>query len=236
MEMPRILLAVAGKFPGDYVDGRYENPTGDLTHNLGRMPILHLNDGNSVGQSAAINYYLASELGLMGKNHLEAAHIIGVQEHLKEVVAAYRTLVPYGVEPSTETLDKWFTGGATDVTGHADGSNRERFLTWFMGRIENALEDKGFAVGDSISLADVLIYYIFGEFLPEEQGPSLPSWRREPFGSKVSTDAALAKHPKIHASVQAVANNANVKKYLANRGVQVSSPNAKHTDDMTTVV
>eukprot|EP01039_Chlorochromonas_danica_P000623 gene623-678_t len=221
MEVPRMLLAVAGKFAGDYVDGRHENPTGDLTHNLGRMPILQLGDGNSVGQSAAINYYLASELGLMGKNHLEAAHIIGVQEHLKEVITAYRTLAPWGVEPTTEALDKWFDTGATDAEGPADGSKRtERFLPWFMGRIEKALDDKGFAVGDSLSLADVLIYNVFGEYLSEENGPSLPVWRREAFGSKARTDAALAKHPKLQASVQAVANNANIKKYLESRGVQ----------------
>ncbi|RYY86126.1 hypothetical protein EON63_06250 [archaeon] len=76
MEVPRLLLAIAGKFPGDYVDGRYNESTGTLTHNLGRMPVLEVG-GESVGQSAAINFYLASELGLMGSSNLEAAHIIG---------------------------------------------------------------------------------------------------------------------------------------------------------------
>eukprot|EP00981_Chlorochromonas_danica_P013399 scaffold6314_cov273-Ochromonas_danica.AAC.12 len=221
MEVPRMLLAIAGKFPGDYLDGRYESPTGDLTHNLGRMPILELGDDQTIGQSVAINYYLATELGLMGKNLLETTRIIGVQEHLKETVTAFRTLAPWDVEPTAEALNKWFDGGALDVDGPADMSKySERFLTWFMGRIEKTLDDKGFAVGDSLSLADVLIYNVFGENLSEEQGPELPACKRETFGSKARTDAALAKHPKLQAIVQAVANNGNVKKYLAARGVQ----------------
>ena len=49
MEIPRTLLAIAGKFPGDdYTDGRYSEPTGDLTANLGRVPILE-EDGQTLG-------------------------------------------------------------------------------------------------------------------------------------------------------------------------------------------
>ena len=95
MEIPRLMLAIAGKFPvscmsidiydqmslllnffqGDYVDGRFEGPTGDLSANLGRMPLLTVGD-QSVGQSAAINFYIASENGFLGNNNMEAAQII----------------------------------------------------------------------------------------------------------------------------------------------------------------
>lgn len=215
-----MLLAIAGKFPGDYVDGRFDAPNGDLTANLGRMPVVEVGDA-VIGQSAAMNYFLAAENGLMGSNNLEAAQIIAVGEHLKEVGTAWRALVPYGTEPSAEALEKWFTEGAKDVEGVADRAGYStRFLTWWMGRIEKALGDKGFAVGDKISLADVLIYNMFGEFLKDEEAGELPAFKREPFGSKARTDAALAAHPKINASVQAVANNANVQKWLAARGPQ----------------
>lgn len=216
-----MLLAIAGKFPGDYVDGRHEGPTGLLAANLGRMPVLEIDETTSVGQSAAINYYVASENGLMGANNYEAATIISIYEHLKEVMTTWRTLVPYGTEPSTESLDKWFNEGATDSTGPADGSVRAtRFLTWYMGRIEQVLGEKGFAVGDKLSLADVLLYNAFGEYLKDEEAGELPAFKREAFGSKARTDAILAKHPKILASVQAVANNANIQKWLSIRGVQ----------------
>ncbi len=220
MEIPRTLLAIAGKFPGDYTDGRYEAPTGDLTANLGRMPILE-QDGQCLGQSAAINYYVASENGLMGSNSWEAAQIISVQEHLKEMLTAYRTLVPWGVEPNAENVDKWFDQGSADVTGAADRSGYStRYLTWWMGRIEAALGDKGFAVGDKLSLADVLLYNVFGDYLKPEEAGELAEYRRYPFTNKERTDAALARHPKIKASVDAVANNANMQKWLSIRGVQ----------------
>lgn len=220
METARVVLAIAGKFPGDYTDGRFSAPEGDLTANLGRMPILE-KDGQCIGQSGAIYYYVAAENGLMGSNNWEAAQILSIEEHVKELNTAFRGLAPWGAEPSSETLDKWFNEGATDVTGPADGANRStRFLTWWMGRIEATLGNSGFAVGSKISLADVLLHQIFGDFLTAEEAGALPEFRRVPFCSKERTDAALAKHPKIKASVDAVANHANVQKWLASRGVQ----------------
>lgn len=215
-----MMLAVAGKFAGDYTDGRYSESPGDLTHNLGRMPYLEVS-GEGVGQSTAINFYLATELGLMGSSTLEAARIISIQEHLKELNTAYRAIVPFRSEPTEEGLDKWFTAGATDFTGAAAFKGQgSRYLRWWMARIEACLGDAGYAVGSKLSLADVVIYSFFGDHLTAEQAGALPAYAREPFGNKARTDAALAKHPKLQACVQAVANNENIQKYLANRGVQ----------------
>ena len=218
METARVLLAIAGKFPGDYTDGRFSVPEGDLTANLGRMPLLE-EGGQTVGQSLAIYYYVASQNGLMGNNAWEAAQILSVHEHLKELNAAFRA-VPWGDEPA-KALDQWFDGGANDVTGVADGAGQStRYLTWFMGRIEATLGNKGFAVGDKLSLADVLLFQVFGGYLKAEEAGDLPAFQRFPFTDKERTDAKLAAHPKIKASVDAVANNANVQKWLAMRGVQ----------------
>lgn len=222
MEVPRMMYAIAGKFPqeGAYTDLRTGEPSGNLTANCGRMPVLEVN-GEHIGQSTAINFYVASETGLMGANTLEAAKILAITEHLKEMNTAWRGLVAYGTEPSAEALDKWFNQGAKDVTGVADRAGYStRYATWWMGRIEACLEDHGFAVGNKLSLADVLLYNTFGETLAAEQAGDMPQWKRECFGSKALTDAALAKHPKIARSVAAVAANANVQKWLATRGVQ----------------
>jgi glutathione S-transferase len=217
-----MLLAIAGKFPGaGYEDGRFTAPPAGLEQNLGRMPIVSIGE-ESFGQSGAINFVVASECGLMGSSTFEAGHILSLAEHLKELVQAYTKLVPWGTEPSAETLDLWFDQGAKDVSGPADRDGASsRYLTWWAGRIEAVLGSGGFAVGDKLSLADVLLFYIFHETLADEHAaPDFPQFRKEPFGSKARTDAMLAAHPRIRASCEAVAAHENIQKWRAERGVQ----------------
>jgi glutathione S-transferase len=185
------------------------------------MPVAQIGD-QSIGQSAAINYYFAAENGLLGSNNLEAAQIISIYEHLKELNTAYRAIVPYGTEPTEEMNNKWFDTGATDVSGPAVGADRSsRFLKWWMGRIESTLGNNGFAVGNKLSLADVLLYNTFAEHLrPEECKEDTPNWRKHPMGNSERVAAALAAHPKIKASCDAVAAHPNVQKWLSIRGVQ----------------
>jgi len=222
MEIPRLLLAIAGKFPGDdYTDGRFSEPPAGLEGNLGRMPVVAVGD-ESVGQSMAICYYLAAENNLLGTSNLETAKILSIGEHLRELLTAFRSIVPHGTEPTSENLEKWFEQGATDSTGPADRAGHStRFLTWWLGRIEAVLGSEGFAVGNKLSLADVQLFFVLGEYLREDEAAAdFPQWKREPFGSKARTDAILAKFPKVKASVDSVANNANVQKWRAARGVQ----------------
>ena len=241
METGRMLLAIGGFFPqdGDYVDGRYTTDVATgvedgprkraayndikdtLASNLGRMPVCATPAGD-VGQSAAINYYLATELGLMGAGALEGATIVSIQEHLKEMGQAYRKLVPYGKEPSAEANDQWFDGGAEDASpAPADMKNRDRFLKWYAGRIEAVVGGGGFAVGASISLADVLLFRAFGECLSDAQATdTVKPWSKEPFGSKARTDKVLAGTPKLRAIIAQVAANPGVARWLAERGVQ----------------
>lgn len=83
MEVPRLLLAISGKFPTtDYTDSRHNAPAENLEANLGRMPVVATPEG-SVGQSIAINYYIASTNNLLGTTPLEGARIISVQAHVQ---------------------------------------------------------------------------------------------------------------------------------------------------------
>jgi glutathione S-transferase len=185
------------------------------------MPVLTVGD-ESVGQSLAIYFFLALENGLAGSNNLEAAQVLSIFEHVKEMNTAYRQVVPNGSEPTTEGLEKWFDAGATDVLGVADSSVRStRFMKWWMGRIEQSLDTEGFAVGSKLSAADIALYYAFAEELLENEAPAdFPQWRREPFGSKIRVQAALESHPRIRASIRAVANNENFQRWLGARGAQ----------------
>ena len=64
------------------------------------MPIATTTEGVAIGQSSAINFLVASECGLMGSTPVEAAQILAFQEHLRELMTQFRSLVPYGAEPT----------------------------------------------------------------------------------------------------------------------------------------
>lgn len=234
-----MLLAMSGKFPrdGDYIDGRYTTDVESGVHadgrlayndikeelgsNLGRMPVLACAAGE-VGQSVAINYFLASELGLMGADHMEAATILAIQEHLKEMNSAFRTLVPYGSEPTKEAVDKWFEGGADDVKGAANMKTRsERFLRWFVGRIELQVGGDGYAVGGKPSLADALIFNAFNEHLSSAQAKeTVKPFNREPFTSLSRTASVLKAAPKLCKVIANVEAHPGIQRWLAERGIQ----------------
>jgi glutathione S-transferase len=187
------------------------------------MPCLKLGE-ESLGQSGSINFYLATELGLMGSTSFEAAKILSIQESLAEMMRSWYTLITYGNAPTDADWDKWFTSGATDTEGKASREHfTQRYALWYAGRIEKLLNNAatGYAVGDKLSLADVLIYNLFAEELkPAETGENVPVWRTAPFGNKERTDAFLEAYPNLRASIAAVAANENIQKWLATRGVQ----------------
>jgi len=240
MEVPRMMLALAGRFPkeGAYSDNRYTTETPadgsgvksyvdvskKLTANLGRMPLLSI-DGTdeAVGQSAGINTYVALECGFMGKNHFEQAQVTAIVEHVKEMMTAYRGLIPYGQEPTEELLTKWFTTGAEDMSPEnaASTGRSERFAKWWFGRIESTLTSSQFAVGNSISLADVVIYNTFAELLKDDECPTgFADYRKQPFGNASLTAAALKSTPKLSGICANVRSQPQVEKWLSTRGLQ----------------
>jgi glutathione S-transferase len=78
----------------------------------------------------------------------------------------------------------------------------KRYLTWRLGRIEAIMGNDGFAVGNQISLADVMLFSTLKDYLTEEEGRNLEAWQREPFTNKVRTNATVENYPKIKASVE----------------------------------
>jgi len=243
MEVTRVLLALAGKFPpADYddarwaeegvipADGKLVNPRPysevgkhvKLGANVGRLPVAEVN-GVPIGQSLAIWYYFAAEHGFLGNNHLEAAQIIAVVETLKEARTDFSKLFPFGEPIKEENVEKWFEQGATDAEGPADMSKRsQRFLTWWTARLENQLSgEAGFAVGNKLSLADVVIHNAYAETLEAHQTveKTLKAYA-EPWTSKERTHKLLAKHHRIQAICDNVAAQPNFQKWLKERGVQ----------------
>lgn len=220
MEIPRMCYAVSGQFPGaGFTDNKTGEPAGDLASNLGRMPNIETAAGG-LGQGNAINYYCASANNLMGDNLFESAKCLEVQEHVAEIKQVWYKLTPYGEEPTKENMDKFFDAGGNDTEGVAQ-SRGDRYLTWYLGRLNAAITgNNGFAVGNRLSLADLVIYNCFAEVLTKEENPERPDHFRHQFADAARTETLVSKFPKVKASIDAVKANANVQKWLATRGPQ----------------
>ena len=133
MEIPRQMMKATAI---EFTDGRHSEMTGDDKCNLGRMPNIEVDGVGSIGQSAAINFYVASQCNLLGDNAFETAKIIELTEHLRELKKEWSDVVSWGTEPTEETLDQFFNEGGEDSTGTAQNRG-SRFFKWFVGRIEN---------------------------------------------------------------------------------------------------
>ena len=54
-----------------------------------------------------------------------------------------------------EDRDKWFENGGT--------AQYDRYLPWFLGGLEKLVGSAGYAVGSSTTMADVMIFNLFGD-------------------------------------------------------------------------
>lgn len=221
-EVSRTLLATAGRFPGQgFTDVRLsgeefaalrDSGTGDLAANLNRTPVLNHN-GLVIGESKAIARYLSKQLGLFGANDADAAKIDAICEHIVDIQAAYRKVVPYKNEFTQEeqaTADAvWFE---TPPSPELDG-RKNRQLQWFLAAVENLLPGDGYTVGGRPSLADAYFFNMLGEHAAEVT----PARKGEPFGSLAGVAAVLAEHPKLKAVVETFRSSPGMTHYLASR-------------------
>ena len=143
--------------------------------------------------------------------------------HIKELSDAYRSLVPYGSEPTAAALDKFFDlNEARDSTGRADMTKRSsRFLRWYLGRIEALIPGDGYLVGGKTSLADVMLFDLIANDLSPESAPALSADKREPFTSATRTQAVLAAYPKTKAVIAKLSVNKNLAAWRAGRKNQM---------------
>eukprot|EP00568_Trieres_chinensis_P003974 CAMPEP_0183292692 /NCGR_PEP_ID=MMETSP0160_2-20130417/1657_1 /TAXON_ID=2839 ORGANISM="Odontella Sinensis, Strain Grunow 1884" /NCGR_SAMPLE_ID=MMETSP0160_2 /ASSEMBLY_ACC=CAM_ASM_000250 /LENGTH=251 /DNA_ID=CAMNT_0025453685 /DNA_START=66 /DNA_END=821 /DNA_ORIENTATION=- len=169
-ETARILLALAGE---EYDDHRYAmtpgkmesaaflaaKEAGDLKANLGKAPLLITADGVEIGQSHAIERYLARELGFMGSTPVEEALVDCVAEHCRDVRDAQ--------------FRKGFSAFLRDKTDEEKAALRAEWfdtdLPAVLGKIDEAIRETGtggFAVGNKRSLADVAIWSMLKDCYP----------------------------------------------------------------------
>lgn len=167
IENARILLAIADvkyedfRYPIDFTT--YARPEFDedkksskFDLNMGRLPILDIN-GSQIAQSKPIERFIARATGLMGGNEIEAALIDMITEHVRDIKQAYNDAK---AGKKGEELD----------AAKADFVNNPEKLSSWLHKLEKTLGGNGFAIGNSISLADVTIYSFIIEYMDDKEG------------------------------------------------------------------
>ena len=160
---------------------------GALAKNLGRAPVVVVDGKESIGQSKAIERYLARRLGIMGASDFEAAQIDAITEHVRDLKDKYNKAKNVDKEKKEASVKEYFG----------------KEMPEFFGKMEKALPaGVGPAlVGSSLSYADVTLFCFVVDYFTDK-GASL---------------AALDACPRLKASVEAVGKHPGVVKYRAAR-------------------
>jgi len=117
---------------------------GDLDAAMGKVPILTV-DGVKMGQSKAIERFLAKRFGFMGSSDVEAAQIDQLCEQVRDIKDAYNKAK--GAADKEEALAKF----------KAEGMPGQLLA------VEKSLGASEWMVGDKPSLADLLFFLFLGD-------------------------------------------------------------------------
>lgn len=169
---------------------------GDLKLNLNRAPVLVTPEGKTIGQSKAIERYLARRFGLMGKTPEEEGMIDCIAEHCRDVKDAAR--------------QKGFSKFTRNKT---DEEKAEARKDWFdndmpamLMKIEEAVKETseadGYSFGASTTYGDVAIWALLRDCFPADLE---------------DTTKAAEKCVMLNAIADQIQSNAAVSKYLAER-------------------
>jgi len=163
---------------------------GELDVSLGKVPLLVV-DGAKMGQSKAIERFVAKEVGLMGSTAVEFGHIDQLTETIRDIKDAYNAAKrTVGDEEKKAAVDKFFAEG----------------LPEWVAKTEKSIPpgDGPFLVGGKISYADLAWYM----FLASPKGF---------FDNVEGAKAAFQSSPKMKAAMEAVGENPELKAWIAER-------------------
>ena len=193
VETARCLLAVANI---TYEDKRFSiscdarefpefaaaRARGEFKANMDQAPLLVVDDNISIGQSKAIERFIAHRGGLMGSNDMEAAQIDCICEHIKDIKDKYSKVK--AITDATEkeaALNKWFTA---------------EFSEW-LSKLEASLPSShapGCCVGNKVSYADVCVWSLLADFFDNKEGVAASV---KPCAQLVSIVDAVAALPAL---------------------------------------
>ena len=167
--------------------------SGDLVANLNRAPVLEAS-GAVIGQSKAIERFVARRCGLMGADDVAAARVDCVAEHVRDVQAAMR--------------DKGFSPFSAKSDEEKEAAKREWYetdLPGWLARLEAAVDAGGCAVKDAgRSYADFALWSLLRDSVRDGDDAAAAA-------------AALDAAPNVAAIVDAVEAEAAVQAWVEER-------------------
>ena len=169
---------------------------GGLDINLGRAPLLMVDGYHPIGQSKAIERFLAKKFDLMGDSDIAAAQIDCISEHCRDVKDA--------------AMRKGFSAFTRDKTDEQKAAAR---MEWFqtdmplmLTKLEKAVQltsgGDGYAAGEKNSYADVSIFSLIRDCGQADQEDTL----------KAAEQCSL-----LLAIADRIANHVNVAKWVNER-------------------
>ena len=153
---------------------------GVFSANLGRVPVLYVGDDrDSIGDSKAIERYLAGKFDLAGGSELERAQIDGLVEHTQDLKEKYKTAKK---EADGKGLSEFYSGVFRE------------FAEKIEARVASIDGDGSPLVGPTWTIADVKFYVFFVEFFSDqdEVQAALAGCPRI-----LASIAGLREHPRV---------------------------------------
>eukprot|EP00978_Attheya_sp_CCMP212_P026775 scaffold88651_cov68-Attheya_sp.AAC.1 len=187
-----------GKPAGGFEVKEYEveKLKGTFLVNMDRLPVLELN-GCMIGQSAAMERAAARYCGMMGATDTDQAVIDCIVENVRDVKDSWRSItLKYGFPPSPEKTDakkEWFTKPA--VTKEPGPGGFRQLMTRLNASLPSSPpESIQFAVGESITLADVVIWNLLKETFTEPDDIAMMEEAMTADETSVERLVAIADH------------------------------------------
>jgi len=186
--------------PGDFSTIKREEfdaakAAGEFDAGMGKLPILEC-DGVKIGQSKAIERFVAKKVGMMGTNEIEEFQIDAACACVMDIKDAYKAAKQAGQDDKDAAMKKWF----------------EEALPELLVKVEKTLPAGGaWLVGSKMSLADVTFYY----FLLDPKGF---------FDDVEGAKKAMAKAPRIAAACEAVQADAGISEWVNSKRPEGTAP------------
>jgi glutathione S-transferase len=178
-----------------------DKASGKLWQSLDKLPFLEV-EGEVISQSKAIERFLASKFDMMGSTPLEAAKIDSLCEWVRDFKDMYQKVRNASADEKEEAKSKFFSETLPErliafnkIVADSSSSPKEESVFNFTG------SEQLYAVGNKLSLADIVIYAFLVEF----------------FDDKELAQKAYETCDKLKAVVNTVSNVEGIQKWLETR-------------------